>query len=198
MNNVLGHVTAVNFLVSVLSLLSTSLSAAIGSNNFYLDPTDLYVKKDISAAGGITRILDANSKQLDGVCSFDSDGKMDQNRAAVWNRITIKYGLGNVAQDPGEIDYNTAVPKELANADLVITQKGRKVLQKSVRSLFAKANETEAGADYLNLASLRLFVDDENVEINLHFPAGTAMPAAGAGTTGFIYVSIDALTTRKK
>lgn len=198
MDNVIGHKTAVAFLKTVILFLSASLQAAITNGDYFLDPTDLYVKKDISGAGGITRILDVNSKQLDGVCSFDSDGKMDQNRAAIWNRIVVRYGLGDANADPGTIDYNTAIPKELANADLVITQKGRVVLRKSVRSLFAKANENETGADHLNLASLRLFVDDENVEINLHFPAGVNMPAAGVGATGFIYVSIDALTTRKR
>lgn len=198
MNNVVGHLTAVNFLLSVVGLLSSSLRTAIEGNNFFLDPTDLYIKKQISAASGTVKLLDANTKKLDGVCSFDSDGKMDQNRAAIWNRIVVRYGLGNDGASPGGIDYNTTIPKELANADLVITQKGRQVLRKSVRSLYAKANETEAGADHINLSSLRLFVDDEDVEINLAFPAGVSTAAAGAGTTPFIYVSIDALTTRKR
>lgn len=198
MNNVLGHVTAVNFLLSVVGLLSSSLRNAINANDFFLDPTDLYVKKQISGASGIHKILDSNSKKLPGVCSFDTDGKMDQNRAAIWNRIVVRYGLGNDGDNAGSIDYNTAVPKELANADLVITQKGRQVLKKSVRSLYAKANENETGADHINLSSLRLFVDDEDVEINLEFPSGVQTASAGSGTTPFIYVSIDALTTRKR
>jgi hypothetical protein len=198
MDNVLGHKTAVAFLLSVIGLLSASLQAAVNSGNFFLDPTDLYIKKQISAASGITRLIDSNTKKLDGICSFDSDGKVDQNRAAIWNRISVKYGLGNDGASPGSIAYTEAVPAQLANADLVITQKGREVLRKSVRSLYARGTETEAGADYVDLSSLRLFVDDEDIEINLHFPTGVAMPAAGAGTTGFIYVSIDALTTRKR
>lgn len=197
MDNVIGHKTAVAFLGTVILLLSQSLQGAVNQGNFFLDPTDLFIKKEITAASGKYSLLDSNTKKLDGVCSFDSDGKMDQNRAAIWNRITVKYGLGSTGDSPGSISYNTAMPKELENAELVISQKGRPVLRKAIRSLFAKGNETEAGADYINLSSLRLFVDDEDVAIDIHFPATVAAAAAGAGTTPFIYVSIDALTTRK-
>jgi len=197
MDNVIGHKTAVAFLFTVVGLLSQSLKDAVNVQDFFLDPTDLFIKKEISAAGGRYPLLDSNTKKLDGICSFDSDGKMDQNRAAIWNRISIKYGLGTGGDNPGSIDYSTAIPKELANAEIEISQKGRPVLRKAVRSLYAKGTEIEAGADYVNLSSLRLFVDDEDLEINLRFPSGVAMPPAGAGTTPFIYVSIDALTTRK-
>jgi hypothetical protein len=201
-NNVLGHLTAVNFLTSVLVLLSSSLQAAINNNSFSLEPTDLYVKKQIAGASGIYEILDANSKKLDGICSFDSDGRMETNRAAVFNRLTVRYGTGNETASPGSIDYVDAIPAALANAELEIIQDGDQVLRKSVRSLFAgdgdKDSFDKAGNDHAELASIRLLRDDKDIKINLRFPAGVTMPAAGAGTTPFIYVSLDALVTKKK
>lgn len=198
MDNVIGHLTATKFLLSVAVLLSASLQDAITHGDFTLDPTGLYIKKNVAGASGIYKLLDSNTKQLDGICSFDSDGKMDQNRAAVWNRLRIGYGVGAAAGDEGKIDYNTAIPKELLNADLVISQEGKQVLRDNVFNLIAKGTATKAGDDSIELPSLRLLRDDKNVEINLHFPSGVSLAAAGAGTTPYIFVSINGLVTRKK
>lgn len=197
-DNLFGHKTAINFLLLVTALLSSSLQSAIAANAFALDPTELYVKKQVNGASGIYKLLDSNSKQLDGVCSFNSDGRLDSNRAAIWNRITLYYGVGNVGI-PGAVDYSTALPVSLQNADIVISQDGVQIYRASVRSIISKGAETKTGDNYKELDSLRLFRDDREVQINLHFAEGaTALPAAGLGTTPYIYVSIDALTTRKK
>ncbi|EAR15432.1 hypothetical protein [Robiginitalea biformata] len=200
MDNLLGHKTALNFILAVAALLSTSLQNAINDGKLGLEPNELFVKKQIDGASGIVKLIDSNTKQLDGVCSFDSDGRMNQNRAAVFNRLTVHYGTGNDGAGAGTIDYSDAIPAVLLNAEIVISQEGRQVLRRSVRSIVAgdgSGVETKAGDQYADLSSLRLLADERDVQINLHFATGAAMPAAGAGTTPFIYVSLDALTTKK-
>ncbi|WP_291866647.1 hypothetical protein [Maribacter sp.] len=199
MNNLIGHLTVVEFLKTIVGFFSTSLIQAMGAQGgVFLDPADLYVKKKIALGNTRVKLLDVNSIQLDGVCSFDSRGKLDQNRAAVFSRIAIRYGEGAADASPGSINYNKALPAPLSNADIEIVQKGRVVLRKSVSSFATFGTATEVGADYLNLESLRYLIDDEDVEINLLFPDGVAMQAEGAATTPYIYVTIAALVTRKK
>lgn len=198
MDNLLGHKTALNFLLLMASLLSTSLQSAIQATAFEIEPVELFIKKQVAGASGMYKLMDANTRQLDGICSFNSQGRLDQNRAVVFNEIALFYGVGN-ADIPGAIAYTTAPPVSLANAELVISQEGKQVFRSSIRTLYSAGTELKNGDNYLQLPSLRLLRDEKDVTVNIHFPADApALAAAGAGTTPYVYLSIKGIATRKK
>ena len=193
------------FLIGIADRFSASLAKLIlsvsadGAMNpkITLNPVDLYIKKDITAASSKFPLLDANTKKLRGVVSFDANGRLSQNRGVVFNKIFVGYQTDAAAGKEGELVYNKAVIGALYNADLVITQDGREVLRKNVSSLINVGTPQAIGDNYAILENLRYLKDDEEVEIDIEFAANVAMPLA-ATAYQYIFVKISGFETQRK
>ncbi|MEM6542612.1 MAG: hypothetical protein AAF634_15755, partial [Bacteroidota bacterium] len=97
-NNTIRHQIALAFLIAIAGAgrLSASLNSLVVGNSgeltepkVTLNPVDLYIKKDITEAGAITPLIDGNTKVLRGVVSFDANGRLNQNRAVIFDRIQV-------------------------------------------------------------------------------------------------------------
>ncbi|MFC4219028.1 hypothetical protein [Flagellimonas marina] len=204
MKNTVGHLMVMSFIIAIADRFSASLESLIKGNDgqgtnpeITLNPVDLYIKKNISSATTITPLLDANTKKLRGVVSFDANGRLSQNRAVVFNKIFVGYATNAAADMEGNLVYNTAPIAALYNADLVIRQDGREVLKKNVSSLINVGTPQNPQDGYAELENLRYLKDDEEVEIDLEFPAGVSMPAA-ATANQYIFVKISGYETQRK
>ncbi len=198
MNNVAGHLTVLSFILSIQSRFSASLAALIGPVlKIVLNPVDLYIKKDITSASSSFPLLDANTKQLRGVVSFNANGRLAQNRAVVFNKIFIGYQTDAAAGKEGELVYNKAAIGALYNADLIISQDGREVLRQNISSLMNLGTPQAIDDNYATLENLRYLVDDQDVEIDLEFANGVSMPASGVAYQ-YLFVKIKGYETQRK
>ncbi len=205
-NNTIRHQIALAFLVSIAlaGRLSASLNSLVlgddaqGTNpKVTLNPVDLYIKKNITDAGAITPLLDANTKKLRGVVSFDANGRLSQNRGVIFDRIQVGYQTHADADKEGALVYNKAPIGELYNADLVIVQDGREVFKRNVSSLINEGVPLSIEDKYADTDNLRYLKDDDEVEINLEFPNGVVMPAADVANQ-YIMVKLSGFETQKK
>jgi len=205
MYNSISHMKAMNFLKLIGKRLSASLALLILGPNLLanvdpeisLNPVDLYIKKNISAATSITPLLDSNTQRLRGVVSFDANGRLAKNRAVVFDKIFVGYATNANADLEGNVLYNEVPIAALYNADIIIRQDGREVLKKNLSSVFNLGTPNSPNDNYVQLENFRYLVDDENVEIDLEFASGVSMPAA-ATANQYIFVKISGFETQRK
>lgn len=191
-NTVFFH-TVLLFLGAISGALTEQLRTDLSNNKMSLNNDELYVKKEI-AGGGTIDLIDANTKNLKGICSFDTN-KLKQTRAFVFDKISVTYATDATSGKEGELEYSTTLPAALQNADFVVTQDGREVFAKSLRSLTNINTGQNAADDYTSLRGLAYFVDDRQIEIQIRFPDGVALSNAAKH---YVYVRFDGMSTIKK
>jgi len=199
MNQKQFYLIAMAFLTSILSGLSQQLQSDLTSGTTRFEPHVLFVKKEI-AGGGKIDLINSQTKNLQGVCSFDETGKMDVKRAFVFDRISVNYASSGTSGIPGNLEYNTKAPKELQNADVVITQDGKQLLKMPFRDLHNIQTGQKASDEYTELKSLIGFKDNLAVKIELQFPDGVALPTTTGGGSPtalyhYVFVRFDGLQT---
>lgn len=200
------HLMVMAFLMGISGRLSASLNSLIQHKDLAtgqvdpeitLNPVDLYIKKDITGASNIVNLIDANTLKQKGVVSFDSNGRLYQNRAVIFDKIFVGYQTNAAANMEGQLVYNAVPTGALYNADLIIRQDGREVVRKNVSSLINLGQPLSLEEYYADLGNLRYLKDNEEVEIDLEFANGASMPLA-ATAYQYIFVKISGFETQRK
>lgn len=176
---------------------SQDLNNAISNNAVTAVTHTLYVKKDISAAGGIFRILDENVKKLDGVSNI-SENKLPKNQALIFDKIGISFGKGN-ADKMGDATFDLAFPAALQNAILSIRQLGNVIVERPVSDFYAKGTAQDPKEKVLEIGIPNVLRDDEPIDMEFIFPKGSSMPAAADADNALLAeVKLFGATTRRK
>lgn len=174
--------------------LSGDLVKSINEGKVYFSPKTHYVKKDISEAGGLTRILDTTTKRVDGISTFN-ENKLPKKEAMVYDQVRIAYGKGDEAK-LSSTKLNKAFDEALLNANLIIKQNGRIQLEAPVSDFHTEGTNTDVNSNYVQIPVPNLIRDDEELEISLQFPKGSAMPAASSGENHFVGIYLRGVVTR--
>lgn len=185
--------TVLSFLSMITGQLSSQLQKDLASNFVTLDDQTLMIKKEISG-GATIDLIDGTTERIDGICNFDKD-KLQTGRAFVFDRISLCYATDAASGKEGELAYNTAAPKELQNAILIIKQDGRVVYTGEVRDIANIETGQNAADEYTQLRSLRHFVDDRSITIQLKFPPTVTLSNAAKH---YVYLRLNGLQTAKK
>lgn len=186
----------INFLGQVArqDVISSSLKNGIDENNIVLVPFEHFVRKDMSSAAGITRLVDNTTEIKQGVSSIDK-GKLPSNEAFIGLEVAINYGK---AERAGETDYLTKVPAALRNAELEIMQGGRNVLSVPVASLSNPHTGSKVSDDFHKLGAFIYLGDDRDFTVSVAFPDGTAMPGMDGDTKHYVEFRIRGYKTAKR
>lgn len=155
---------------------------AIENSPSQVNDGDLYLRVDITGKGGITELLDSNTRKIDGVSSFDKTRLEDGVNQAV-EKIRFAYGTSATAGGetaPELISYSnkySEVPAVLANADLVLTQNGKDILSVPVQRLLVAADSQKpmGEADAFELDAIRVLKEKTDIKISLRFPNGRSI-----------------------
>lgn len=185
---------AIAFLTQVAHTMTEQLKADLLSGNVVLQNQVLEVKKEIT--GNQAELLDSNTLRIDGICSFDPNGKLDTGRAFVFDKIAIGYATNAASGKEGELEYNTKAPAVLQNALVIITQDGREVLRmpfRDVNSIHTGANNRD---DYSELNGLGYLVDGKPVTITIKLAPGKALDSTTA--KHYVYFRASGLQTAKR
>ncbi len=188
------HLAVIQFLNLIIGHLPDQIATALSVNKLVLDPFDLYIAFDISGAGaGETTIMDTDTKKLVGVCSFDPDGQLNDNKVAVFEEAVVLCG-SNVAAgvDVRTLAFTQVMPVEVANSEIVIYQRGQEVLRSPMSQLNGKVGSSSRPDVYRELKSPRFLVPNEDITIKVEVPKGITIPV---GT--YIKLLIPSLITRK-
>lgn len=188
MNQKTFYLVAIQFLVAMASGLSAQLQQDLSANTTRLQPHVLHVKKEI-AGGSKIDLLTSNTKTLEGICSFDEGGKLDTSRAFIFDEISIGYASSTSTGAAGGLEYNTKAPKELQNADVVISQgDGKEIFRMPFRDLHNIQTGQKASDEYTELKALCGLKDNQTVKIQLQFPEGVSLPTVSGGNPIYHYV----------
>lgn len=179
----------VAFLIGVSSLLSAN--AKVLADQGKLKPTDatLFVRSKVDG-NNVQNLLQGKTSQEIGVTNFDGQ-ILNSDRYFVISAVTINYGTGLVAALPSAINYTTALPAALKNANLVIMQDNEVIVKLPVTDI-NDAKSTDAR--YRVLDAFALLRDQKTITMNLEFPAGGDL-GAGAGNAGFVEVQLKGFET---
>lgn len=195
--------SALGFLVAVSTAFSSELANLIrpidGSEiKARLTRHTVYVRKNATGASSSWNVIDENTKKVDGVSSI-SETKLPKNQAVVFDKIAVGFAEGDAAGKEGALDYSAAtVPAILRNANVVITQNGREVLDLPIADLVKGETTATAGDNYHDLEGYHYLVDDQPMEMILRFPNGQTLAPSAVGKFNYIEIRLQGFKTSRK
>jgi len=190
--------SAILFLLSVGSMMSNELSSLITGETLRLTRHTVLVRKDVTNAGGAIRIIDENTKKIDGVSSL-SETKLPKNQAVIFDKIAIGFAEGDAVGKEGALDYTSSkAPSILRNANIVITQNGREVLDLPLADITKVTSPASQEDYYHDLESFNYLVDDQPMEWVLRFPNGEVFAPSAAGKFNYIEVRLQGFKSSRK
>lgn len=184
MNNTVGHKTVMAFLFAfaTLGLFSQELDSLVKQSQRTMDgkiniqPFELYARKDISGSSSNYVFLDNTQDKIQGICNVDK-ARLPSKEAFVFSQVGVFYKTDAAADKAGEVLYDAAVPAALRNADLVIEQDGREVLNIPIASLNNSNAAVTTSDDFYELGSLACLADNTAFEFHIKYPPGVTVPA---------------------
>lgn len=196
MNNKSFFLVAIAFIMSVANQLSAQLISDIQSGKVALIPETLYLRKQISG-GSIITLLDTNSRNIPGVCNFDTN-VLNPGRILIFDQIAIGYKSGATVGLEGALAYNAAAPAALQNAIFTISQNGKVLFSKpfgDMHNLQTGASQNAEDA-YTELKALGLLVDNKPITMQLQFAPGVVLD--DTTVKHYIEIRLNGLATSAK
>ncbi len=190
--------TVISFLGAVATMLSNELSQLVEGKKVRVTHHTAFVRKEVTNAGGTFKIIDEETKKVDGVSSI-SETKLPKNHAVVFDRIAIGFAEDAAQGKEGALDYTSSKAPAIArNAQLVITQNGREVVSIPLSEVTKTISPGNPGDYYHDLEGLNLLVDDQPMEWNLVLPSGQVLAPAAAGQFVYMEVRLQGFKTIRK
>lgn len=154
----------------------------VGIDANRIDDGDLYIRKEITGAGGTIDLITASTTKTNGVTTFDKN-RIPATIRMVLERISFGYATTQSNNTDGEAGQRYAnlvsgVPAILVNADLIIVHAEKTIVEVPVERLLTKGSvlgTVGAGADSYWLDSLRELKPNAEINIRLRFPEGKSL-----------------------
>ena len=158
---------------------------------------NVYIRKDITAAGGIVNLIDSSTLEKIGTSSFNGQKLPTGVKMAV-ERIRLGLAVVDAADtNPAAAQKYTnkgsATEAKFAGAHFILTKAGKKILEIPVSQFLTLDNceGMQGEHDCYDLQAFRYLVGDEMLEIQLSFPDNVSW------TNGKkIFVSVELLGPR--
>lgn len=184
-----GFMLVVAFLAGVQGLLSANAQQLAREGKIKPQDSVLYVR---SAVGGTNtqNLLEGKTSQEIGITNFDGQ-ILNSDRYFVIDSITVNYGVAATSTSPKAVDYTTALPAALKNANLLIRQDNEVIVKLPV----ADINAAKTSDDYYKVLGAFAFIrDQKTITLEIEFPAGGDL-APGAGNAGYAEVLLKGYET---
>ena len=186
-SNRIKYLSALAHIEATSNKLSNALGNAVSGKQIRLLKHTAYVRKNATGASSTYNFIDENTKKLDGISTMNGNS-LPQNMAVVADAIAIGIAQHADANKEGAVVYTQDVPAALRNANLVIKQNGREILDLPVADLIAGEMPTKQEDYYHDLETFILLADEEAMTWQFVFPSGVVLePSTGAEN---VYVEI--------
>lgn len=189
---------ALAFLFVIGNALSNELSQLVNRKDARLTRHTVFVRKEVTNAGGTHKIIDENTKKVDGISSI-SETKLPKNQAVIFDKIAIGFAEDAAQGKEGALDYTSSkAPAVARNAQLVITQNGREVVNLPLADLVKTISPGSPADYYHDLEGFNYLVDDQPMEWNLVLPNGQVLAPGTAGQFVYMEVRLQGFKTIRK
>lgn len=167
----------VAFLTLVAALLNQNTVSALKAGTIGAKDNTLFVRKQITGAN-VVKLIDGTTERVTGITNIDGN-KLDDYRNFIIEAISIRYGTHASDTDPGIISYTTAPPTALRNAELVLRQGNRLVINMPVHALLPGVSASPASVDGDRFKNMvwALIAEGQKFELNLEFAEGASFGA---------------------
>jgi hypothetical protein len=192
-NNHPKYLQVVAFLVTVATLFSANMQALVTAQKVVPRDTQLVVRKAFVPGGTINLLENAGQASVRGKNDFDGN-RLTNSKNFVITGITVNYGFAATDTFEGLVDYSTALPVALRNANLVITQDDGVIRKYSI----ARINESKSSDNRIHeLTALCLLLEERTTSIKIEFGEGAVLDP-GAGNSAYAEVILDGFETKIK
>lgn len=137
--------------------------------------TNKYIVVDISGASGTYHVMDSNTKKLVGVTNFDGN-KLNAGRHLVIDAVKCEKATAGTTAVGASFIGDTTLPKELSNCEFRVIQKGLIPIDLPVNELNQPTANQKSTA-YREMSTLPVLVANEEISMEIQFPAGVTAPA---------------------
>lgn len=191
---------AIDFLRTKSGVLTGQTQRDLRDGKLQLRDSSIVVRKKLSGGAGIVKILTSSDQKKNGEISI-SNGKLEAGVNQVVSAIRLGYANATTAsaKKAGQLTYantQSGAPTALLNADLIVTQGGRNVVEIPCAKFFTAASATEVGERFAPLDALALLKEDEPIEVHIQFPEDP--DALSSGNDHFVEVILDGLATSRR
>lgn len=194
------------FAVVALGLMhsgdSRNAAQALDAAGYQFNNGDMYLRLDITGKGGISELIDSNTKKVDGVSSFNGV-TLETGINQVLEKIRFGYATSAKAdgeKSPALVRYTnkySQVPAVLANADLVLSQNGKDILTVPIQRLLTTSDSPKVAGveDAYELEAMRLLREKTDLKIAIRFPEGKSI---GSDANHFVELHLIGTQTARK
>lgn len=182
------------FLAAVSSSLSDNTKRLAQEGKLRAIDSELYVRARVGTGGsGAVNIMSALTTAQTGITNFNGQ-TLDAERYFFISSLTVNYGIAEPAILPSAVNYTTALPQALKNANLIIRQDGDVLLNIPIAGI----NAAKTSEDYYReLGGFVLLRDKTTISIEIDFPNGADL-APGGTTNGYVEVLLRGFETQGK
>lgn len=190
-NNHPKFLMVVAFLMSMTGSFSANMKQNIQSGKVNPRDAQLAVRKVVAAGGTVNLLENAGQASVRGKNDFDGN-RLTNGKNFVVTDLTINYGTAADDTFEGAVDYSTALPIALKNANLVISQDEKVIRKISI----ARIQEAKSSDHRLyELKGLFLLKEETTTSISIEFPENASFGLAG-GTSAYVEVILDGFETK--
>lgn len=135
------------------------------------------IRKEVTGQSNRVRLIDTDTKKVQGLSSFVGN-QTDSGELFIFRHVAIGYATH--ATDSGkekELVYNTDLPAELRNANLVLTVGKDEKLNIPLSELYNYGVAQDSHQDYFQTIGFNFWGEKQEIYIDLEMPA--ALPISG-------------------
>ncbi|SFB72284.1 hypothetical protein SAMN04487907_101260 [Zunongwangia mangrovi] len=195
-SNRIKYLSALAFLGEVTDKLSAGLRQDLASQRVRLLKHTAIVRKNATNASSTYPFIDENTKKLAGISTMNGNS-LPQNMAVVADAISVGFAEGDGADKEGAVIYTQDVPAALRNANFVLKQNGREILDVPVADLIAGEMPTKQEDYFHDLETFILLADETAMSWDFVFPGGQTLAPSEAGKNVYVEVRIKGFKTLK-
>jgi hypothetical protein len=175
----MGASVAVGFTPGIMALSRNSTRFGVRTQldqaNIYAVDDILFIRKSITSAGGIKKLIDYDTTKTAGITTFDGN-KLPEGENFAIEAIRIAEGNHATITDPAAISNYTnvvsSVQVEVRNAYLVIAQENKELVRLAVSALMVQgAGLRTAKEEAFKLDNPPVLIENKPIQIFLELPA---------------------------
>ncbi|MFD0862499.1 hypothetical protein ACFQ1M_09795 [Sungkyunkwania multivorans] len=173
--------------------LDAITNANIAAGKIQLKEHAIVVAAQVASPGGTVSLFQANQNELVGNSSINNQ-KLPSGQNHLSFSLEVLYGVGLIAADAGNVDYSSALPADLKNADLLVLEAETEKLRIPIEVI----NGAKNSDSYFTEIHQVLLRAEKKIDFKIEFPAAGADFAPGAGNAGFVKVISRGMVTNDR